>query len=272
MESSFSGKIILSLSIPLFILVVFSSLVGLLIPNFYSKETLNWTAQSIVQDGTDLFLISPLLIIAAVLSYKKSKTGFLLWGGAVLYLVYTFIIYCFCSHFNKLFLVYCVILGLSFYSFFYFIYINITRPASGWINNKIPLKSTGIYFIIIAVLFCFVWLSSLIPELLSNEFPKELLETGLNSNPVYVLDLSVILPAFFWIGIMLLKKREMAFHFAIAFLVFFILMVMTLGAFIVVIYYKGMASDMNLLIIFAVLALFSIYLLNGFLKNTKGNT
>jgi len=265
------GKIILSLSIPLALLVIFSSLVGLLVPDMYSKETQNWIIQSTGQDAIDLILITPVLLITSILAFRKSKAGFLLWGGTVFYLIYTFVIYCFSLHFNNLFVVYCITLGLSFYSFIYFLYLNLTEPIDAWFNDRIPRKTTGVYFIIIAFLFYFIWLSSIIPAQLASDIPKELADTGLYTNPVHVLDLSVLLPGSFLIGLFLLKKKNMGYPFAIVMLVFFILMDITIGTLVFLMNRKGLDSDLNLLIIFSVLTLFSIYLLTGFLKNIEKN-
>jgi hypothetical protein len=52
-------KNIIALSLPLCVLIIIVSCVGLLTPYFYSKETLNWQTQSIGQDMIDLFLMTP---------------------------------------------------------------------------------------------------------------------------------------------------------------------------------------------------------------------
>jgi len=115
-------KIILALSIPLGLLTILVSLTGLLSSNLYSVETPNWRAQSIGQDMIDLFLVVPCLFTSAILAFKKGKFSFLIWGGVVIYLTYTFTLYCFDLHFNKLFAVYCFCLGISFYSSLYFLF------------------------------------------------------------------------------------------------------------------------------------------------------
>lgn len=45
---------------------------------------------------------------------KGSVKAFLVWSGVPLYLIYAYVIYAFDIHFNRLFLVYVAILGLSF--------------------------------------------------------------------------------------------------------------------------------------------------------------
>jgi hypothetical protein len=98
-------KNIIALSLPQCVLIIIVSYVGLLTPDFYSKETLNWQTQSIGQDMIDLFLMTPCLVITSILSCKKNKPAIMILGGVVLYLTYTFAIYCFDTHFNKLFII-----------------------------------------------------------------------------------------------------------------------------------------------------------------------
>jgi hypothetical protein len=66
---------------------------------------------------------SALLTVAAIMLFfadyfvnKGSVKAFLVWSGVLLYLIYAYVIYAFDVYFNSLFLVYIVILGLSFYA------------------------------------------------------------------------------------------------------------------------------------------------------------
>jgi hypothetical protein len=138
MKANNQGIIVFYLSLPLVILLITVSILGLADPYVYLKETLNWRTQSLGQDIVDLFLISPILLITSILVYKKNQIALLLWSGAILYLIYTFVIYCFAVHFNYLFWVYCIILGLSFYSFVYFILMQLNEPFKNMVNGKTP--------------------------------------------------------------------------------------------------------------------------------------
>src|SRR4051812_39204236 len=110
-----SNKFILITSVFLGIAVAAVSTVGFFTPDFYSIETPNWQAQSVGQDMIDLFLMVPCLILSGVLGSRGNKSAISIWGGSVIYLTYTFALYCFDVHFNELFVLYCICLGLSFY-------------------------------------------------------------------------------------------------------------------------------------------------------------
>ncbi len=262
-------KTILALSLPLAGLIIVSSYIGLSAPGFYSQETLNWQIQSRGQDMIDLFLVSPLLIITTLLIAKKNKIVVSLWAGVNLYLVYTFTIYCFDVHFNKLFILYSLILGLSFYSFLYFVFLKRNKVAPINLNKKTLVNITAVYFISISCLFYFFWLSEIIPSILDQTTPKSLIETGLATNPVHIIDLSVILPGMFITGMLLFKKRFLGLIFAPVMLVFFILMDITIGGLIVLMKTKGLGGDYLIVAIMAILGLISLVLLYMYLKNGK---
>lgn len=270
MQPSTHRKTILAFSVPLLLLLIIASSIGLFTENFYSKETLNWQIQSVGQDMIDLFLIVPSLIITTLLIYrKKSFKSMLPWSGTLLYIVYTFIIFCFDVHFNSLFIVYCLILGLSLYAAAWSFYTLIKRNIVAESNNTMISKATGIFFTVIAVVFYGVWLAEIIPGMIRGEIPTSLIETGLITNPVHVLDLSVFLPATFIIGILLLKKRAAAFLVTPVLLFFFILMNITIGCLALLMYKKGITEDMSLAVVMMVLTVISIVLLVFNLQHLK---
>lgn len=158
----------------------------------------------------------------------------LIWSGVIFYLVYSYVIYCFSLHFNFLFLVYCFILGLSFYSFIYFIMSNINEPITDGYNINVPIKTTSIFFIIIAIIFYSLWLTEIISTLIKNEIPKSITDNGTVTNPVHLLDLSIVLPLLFITAILLLKKKLLGFLLAPAMLVFCILMSLAIGGMVIV--------------------------------------
>jgi hypothetical protein len=91
----------LSFSLLLAMLVIIASGAGLIMPGvLYAKATPNWYAQSFGQDIVDFFIAVPMLIITSVLAYMKSRKALLLWAGVMIYLIYTFAIYCFAVYFT----------------------------------------------------------------------------------------------------------------------------------------------------------------------------
>jgi hypothetical protein len=261
-------KIVLLVSIPLAALIISASCIGLFTPEFYAAETLNWQAQSVGQDLIDLVLITPCLLITSVLAYRNNKAAFLIWGGVVLYLTYTFVLYCFQVHFNKLFIVYCLCLGLAIYSLVYFLF-TLGNQSIAYAGSKFSSRVIGIYFIIIAVLFYFLWLAEVVPATIRNTIPKSVSEAGLFTNGVHVLDLAIILPAIFVTGIFLLKRISVGSFLAPVILTFFILMDITIGLLAIVMKLKGVEVDLKLTGVMGALALVSMSFLIWYLKGFK---
>jgi len=261
--------IILLLSVPLAILTAIASYAGIFIETTYAKETTLYASQGIGQDIVNLFIVVPILLIASFFAYRKSKQGLLVWSGAIFYLAYSYTIYSFGLHFNQLFILYCAILGLSFYSFVYFILSAHKGNAAELFSDKISTLSTGVFLIVIAVLFYFIWLSELIPSIYQNETPKSVIESGLLINPVHVLDIAICLPALLITGIALIKKRSIGFLLAPAMLIFCIFMAIAIAAMVLVMKLKGLDSDLVLFSIFGIITVISIFILVRYVRTLK---
>ncbi len=252
---------IVFLSVPLALTCIYTSYTGLFTVNFYIKEAFNWQVQSVGQDMIDLFLVVPVLLITALLARNGNKISLLLWAGTNLYLVYTFTIFCFDVHFNSLFIFYCINLGLSFYSLMYFIYLQAREPNLVKPENNSWIRVTGLFFIIISALFYFLWLSEIIPAIIHHRIPQNIIDAGLFTNAVHVIDLAVFLPGLMITGITLLKKKSIGFTLAPICLLFFILMDITIGGLIVFMYQKGLETDLIVALVMAGLAVASAALL-----------
>ena len=130
-------------------------------------------------------------------------------------------------------------------------------------------RMTGIYFIVVAVVFYLLWLSEILPANFAGTVPKSIEEAGLFTNGVHVLDLSVVLPGIFITGYLVMKKNPMGMYLAPAVLAFFILMNLTIATLMFFLAYRGLAANPGVAAIMVFLALFSSYLLVQFMKGRK---
>jgi len=264
-----NDPIILFLSAPLAILTAIVSYSGIFIESTYARENRLYAAQGIGQDIVNLFIVVPILLIAAIFAWRKSKLGFLIWSGAIFYLAYSYTIYSFGLHFNNLFIAYCLILGLSFYSLIYFVIISLNENVSEWFTKGFSTKSTGIFLIVIATLFYFIWLSEIIPAILINATPKSIIESGLLINPVHVLDIAICLPALIITGITLIKKKNIGFLLAPTMMIFCIFMSIAIEAMVFVMKTKGFDANISLAIVFGLITLISSIFLSQYLRKLK---
>jgi len=262
------NRIVFRLSLLLALLVIAANGSGLLMASqLYAKETANWFAQSIGQDMADLFIALPFLLISSWLAYRGNKKALLIWAGVLAYLGYTFTIYCFAIHFNRLFIVYCFTLGLAVYLFAWFVLSQYREPVKEWFSGSGPARVAGIYMIAIAAIFYVLWLMQIIPAGINNTIPREIADTGLFTNPVHVLDLSICLPGILMTGALLLRRHSLGFLLAPAILTFFILMDITIGGLMVVMNWRGLEPNNGIVIVMLLLALFSTILLIALLRN-----
>lgn len=267
-----TNRIVLIFSLPLAVFVIIVSYAGLFIPDTYAKETTNWQAQALAQDLFDLILVAPLLLISAWLAYRRNRIALLLWAGTIVYIIYTFVLFCFAVHFNFLFLIYCLTLGLSFYAFLFFLFSQTKVLNTDLTNVKIPNKTIGYYFIVLAALFYLMWLSEIIPAILNNTIPATITAAGQITNPVHVLDLAVVLPGLIYLAIQLLKKKPFAILLTPVVLAFIVLMDIAIGVMVIVMNMKGLGTDLAVAVVMGFLALFSIVLLIWFLIRIKINS
>jgi hypothetical protein len=247
-------------------LMTVASLGGLVLGNLYSQETPAWYVQCIGQDIIDLVVVVPTLLLSALVMRKGSRPAFFVWLGATLYTIYTFLIYCFAVHFNAFFLVYCAVLGLAVYATTATVVAIDLSVLRSWFDEKKSGRPASTFLFALAVLFGLLWLKEIIPAIFQNEVPQAIKETGLPTNPVHVLDLSMVLPGFIIAAILLKRKHPFGYLFAPAFLVFATLMDVTIGALVLMMKLRGMEAEYAMIGVFALLALATILILVDLVK------
>ncbi|NOY38020.1 MAG: hypothetical protein GXO83_10670 [Chlorobi bacterium] len=245
------------------------SVLGVFIPETYSRETASLAAQGMGQDFINLFIVVPLLfIILLIKPYNRIMPGFI-YGGLLLYILYSFFIYSFGIHFNRLFILYCLTLGLSFYAFVFHLHEFSPKVSEKTFGPKIPAKITAIFFMFIALVFYMLWLKDIIPALIHNTVPEQVHKDNLLVNPVHVVDLAFALPALIITAILLFKKHRIGYLFAPVWLGFCILLGLALTGMVVALKIKGISEDLSVAFVFVTISLVSLVLLWGWLKNIK---
>jgi hypothetical protein len=248
-------------------LVTVASLAGIFVPAVYAKESASWAAQGVGQDWINLILVGPLVALCGLGVLRGSRRSFVVLAGALVYLVYSFVLYAFAVHFNVLFLVYCATLGISFYALLGLTsYLHDVR-ATTWFGGEVPMRRFGgVFLILVAIAFGGLWLSTVIPSLVRGAPPPELEETGLITNPVYVLDLAIVLPGILATGVLLLRNRGPGAVLAPIAASFNVLMTAALSGMMVAMNARGVTADLSIAGAMGVLTLISTFLLIGFLR------
>ncbi len=207
------------LTLPIVVLGVTGSVIGIVLDDrIYGDETADWAAQAIGQDIANLVAF-PALLLLAIAAGRGSVRAYLGWTGILVYSAYTYVIYSFDVHFGPLFLVWVVVLGLSVYALIGGLSsIDPVRVRSKF-TDRAPVRTTSVVLITIGSVFYLLWLSEIVPPILSGTVPEALAEAGLVTNPVHVLDLAVFLPAVVLAGVLLVRRRAWGYVLAPALLV-----------------------------------------------------
>jgi hypothetical protein len=253
--SYFSGILALQL--------IIMSLSGIYIKRIYILETPQYALQGIAQDIFNVCIVAPVLLIARTLLQRKKIFRALLWSGTLLYVLYTFIIYSFTIHFNPLFLMYCMTLGLS--AFLLFFGLSDAVAEIGPLHDrKTGIKFVANFLFTVAGLFTALWFKEIIPALLSGTVPLSAKEAGLITNPVHILDLSFFLPAMVIVGIGLKRGNLLATVFAPVLVVFSVIMALSLIVLIAYLRVQIAGSDTSPIIVFAGLLVAGIWALHTY--------
>ena len=265
---------ILKLIIPLEILLFITSIVGIF-TNIYFRETINWQAEAHGQDIFNLLILFPVILVSSIKSKHGNRTAVFVLLGSLIYAVYTFAIYCFAVHFNEMFIVYCSVFGLSIYSLIYFAITFDVRLMNDWfrINNiqKEGRQNKILIYFLFAVSFFFflLWMEQILPATFNGETPKSLIESGILTNPVHVLDLSFVLPAIFVSALLLKRNRPLGYLLAPSFLIFTLMIFVMLAVLMIILVLKGLEGNIILSIFFLVIAILCLLIFNGFINQIK---
>jgi hypothetical protein len=207
MNANASRAVFLWLSLPLTALVVIAGYGGLFWPAIYSREMSIGVTEARATDTINIVVAAPVLVLSAVFAFGKSTRAHFVWMGTLLFLIYNFVIYAFDVHFNGLFLVYCAVLGLSFYALLASLkFISISEIAARY-GPRAPARTVAVMFLLLASFFAFLWFREIIPALWSGVPPKSVADAAALTNPVHVLDLSFVLPAYVIAAIALLRRK-----------------------------------------------------------------
>jgi hypothetical protein len=194
------------LSAALTILLVAASAGGLFIPGLY-RDPPDWIAQTRATDLVTLAVTVPGLAASMVLAARGSLAAQVTWLGMLGYSLYMYMVYAFDVAFNPLFLVYVAALALSMWS----LVALLTRIDPEALRARrgpgLPVRTIALYLLLVAALFFMAWMKDIVPAILGNTTPTSLKGMQVPTNPVEVLDLSMLLPFSALSGIWLWRGR-----------------------------------------------------------------
>jgi len=211
------------LSIVAALLAIAGNVIALSVKSIYADLTPAFLPQALAQDIANLAVVSPMWLVLAVLAWRGSLRAYLLWLGVLTFTVYNYVIYTFSIPFGSLFLLWVAVFGMSIYSLIGGVTAVDHQVVESFFASRRAIQVVAWFLIITAILFCLLWLSEDLPALLSNTRPQSLVDLALPTNPVHILDLGFFLPAVIATGVMLIKRKSLAYTLVPSFIVFLIL-------------------------------------------------
>jgi hypothetical protein len=194
------------------------------VPTFFVDGILNGTpVMNGSARGTALSMFAlalPVLAVGLITSTRGSIRGRAALIGALAYLTYNATLLVYATPFNQLFLAYVALLGLSLWSLVSALLD--PRPIMAPSSRVVPARGIAAFILTVVALNALAWLRFVVPD--PNQDPPGFLDgTGLTTNPIYVQDLAVWLPALAIVAVLLWQRRPSGVFLAGAALVFWVI-------------------------------------------------
>lgn len=193
-------------TVPIAVLALAGSLTGILVDRVYAQETHEWAAEGVGQDVANL-LMFPLLLVFGAVAARGSLKARLAWTGMLVYAAYTYAIYVFEVHFGPLFLLDVAVFGLSVWALGGSLAALDVDRARERLGHQSATGLAQVLLLGVSGAFALLWLGQDVPAIVSGTTPDALVVSGLSTNPVHVLDLSLFLPASVLTGLLLRRGR-----------------------------------------------------------------
>lgn len=200
-------------TVTILVLAAASSLLGLFRPGHY-RAAPELVESYQAQDITILLVGIPVLAVGLWHAVRGSPRGRIVWLGGLAYMTYMWYSISIQIPFNELFLVYVALFGLSLFTFVSgMVTIDVDaihQTLDGRINPS--LYSGALIFIGFGL--AALWLSDIVPPLLSGTTPPLVEDVGPQAMASHVIDLGVVVPSIIFAAAWLYQKRPWGYVFA----------------------------------------------------------
>ena len=169
----------------------------------YYWDTLSSAAQTQANDLVMLVLGLPLLAISFWLTLRSSLRGRLLLTGTLGFILYTYISMCFGAAYNRLFLVYVALFGLSLYAFILSMMSFDLKTLPAHFSAKLPRGWIAGLLFFAAAFLAFAWLGRIAATFTPGAVPA--LENT-TSMFIQAMDLALIVPLCIVAAVLLLRR------------------------------------------------------------------
>ena len=171
----------------------------------YKNDSVSYASQAVGQNIVTLIIGLPLLLISLIIYRKNLLKGKLLLAGTLGYFLYTYTSYSFLVMYNSFFLIYVMLMSLSFYAFTLTMLSFDLESISSCFSKRLPVKLIGGFLIFISSAVGMMWLGMILPALKQGILPKIL--DQYTTLTIQVLDLGFLVPTTILAGILVIKRK-----------------------------------------------------------------
>jgi hypothetical protein len=189
-------------SIGLLILLIAVSLAGILFPSrIYPEEEL--LASFYPNDMVNLMLGVPMILIPMILAGRGKLAGLLCYPGALSYITYVYSTYLFGLPFGVLFIPFLLLVAGGIYTLAALLSSLDMEKIHNEFKGKLPVRTTGILLLVIAVLLLLYQLFAIISALIQGT------DTGQVMIAQWIVDFVLATPAALIISISMIRRRAL---------------------------------------------------------------
>lgn len=233
----------------------------------YKHMSADVAIQGIAQDVVTLFIAIPVLILVLIGALKGSHRSRYLLAGTAMYFFVTYLFYMAMGMYNRLFLVYAALIGLSFFTLFLVLCQEEWKGLKDRFTGRAPAKFAGGFLVFNAIAITLLWLSVVVPPLLDGSVYPDSLD-HYTTLIVQGYDLGLLLPLAIVSGILLIRRKDPGYLAGTTYLVFLSLLMTALTAKLIAMAINGVSVVPAILII-PLFALMSIFCSVLMLKSIK---
>lgn len=187
---------------------VFGQSITLYGRGIYAQNSVTAALQAIPHDMVTLIIGLPLLITSLLLSQKGSVRGRIVLAGTLGYFLITYCMFTFIAMFNRLFIVYVMLMSLSLFGLLMVIFTFDFNRFMEHVKENFPRRFAGISLLVSTSMVALLWLARVLPSL-KGVIPQEV-EHG-TTLAVQAFDLAFFLPGFIISSVLLLKKNRVGY-------------------------------------------------------------
>jgi hypothetical protein len=197
-------------TVAVLVLAAVSSLAGLFRPGHY-RAAPGIVDSYRMQDLTILVVGIPVLAVGLWYAMRGSPRGRIVWLGGLAYMTYMWASIAVQIPFNAFFLIYVALFGLSLFTFVGGMVSTDADAIRETLDGHLNTTLYSVALVVIGLGLGALWLSDVVPPLLSGTDPSLIEESGPQAMVTHVIDLGVVVPSIFLSAAWLYRERTWGF-------------------------------------------------------------